>query len=63
MQALIELIAGFIAMLAAVALSQFGVDLTPVRDADREVHRVIDCDGAAPQDARSMTVTLEAQDC
>ncbi|MEY4241679.1 MAG: hypothetical protein RJA14_1375, partial [Pseudomonadota bacterium] len=29
MQALIEFIAGFVAMLAAAALSQFGVDLDP----------------------------------
>ncbi|CAN5156452.1 hypothetical protein BH09PSE1_BH09PSE1_14900 [soil metagenome] len=42
MQALIELIAGFIAMLAAAALSQFGVDTTPPRGPDHEVHRVQD---------------------
>ena len=33
MQALIELIAGFVAMLAAAALSQFGVDLDAPPDA------------------------------
>jgi len=43
MQALIELFAGFIAMLAAATLSQFGVDLDMPRAADREVHRVADC--------------------
>lgn len=42
MQALIELIAGFIVLLAAAALSQFGVDLQS-RQAEREVHRVSDC--------------------
>ncbi|WP_333592501.1 hypothetical protein [Brevundimonas sp.] len=63
MQALVELIAGFIAMLAAVALSQFGVDLNPAREADREVHRVAHCDDVTVQDAKAMTVTVEAQDC
>ncbi|CAN5158345.1 hypothetical protein BH10PSE1_BH10PSE1_03000 [soil metagenome] len=42
MQALIELIAGFIALLASVALSQFGVDTSHPRAPDREVHRVHD---------------------
>lgn len=49
MQALTELIAGVIAMLAAAALSQFGVDLTQPTHTDREVHRVNDCgDRKAP---------------
>ena len=43
MQALIQLIAGFIAMLAMAALSQFGVDLHRPSMAEREVHRVVDC--------------------
>lgn len=43
MQALIELIAGFIALLAAVALAQFDVDLRPPVSADREIHRLSDC--------------------
>lgn len=43
MQALIELLAGFIALLAAAALSQFGVDMNPPHAAEREVHRVQDC--------------------
>lgn len=63
MQALIELIAGFIAMLAAVALSQFGVDLNPAHDVDREVHRVVHCDDVTVQDAKAVTVPVEAQDC
>ncbi|MBA4805871.1 MAG: hypothetical protein H2038_14585 [Brevundimonas sp.] len=45
MQALIELIAGFVALLATAALSQFGLDLTTRNDAPREVHRVRDCGG------------------
>jgi hypothetical protein len=43
LQALIELIAGFIALLAAAALSQFGVDLHRPSAPEREVHRVVDC--------------------
>lgn len=55
MQALIELIAGFIALLAAVALSQFGVDQQSSRQNDREVHRISDCD-----DKPSRTVLVSA---
>lgn len=48
MQALIEFIAGFVAMLAAAALSQFGVDLDSRPAPQREIHRFRDCgDGAA----------------
>lgn len=43
MQALIEFIAGFIALLAAAVLSQFGVDMNTSGQNDREVHRVHDC--------------------
>lgn len=43
MQALIELLSGLIALLAAAALAQFGVDLTPRVDTQREVHRVQSC--------------------
>ena len=50
MQALIELIAGFIALLAAVALAQFDVDLRPPANSDREIHRLADC-GDAPAKA------------
>lgn len=50
MQALIELIAGFVALLAAAALSQFGLDLTTPQENQREIHRIRDCGGekAAP---------------
>ena len=44
MQWLIEMVAGFVALLAAAALSQFGLDMNAPRDSDREVHRVRDCD-------------------
>lgn len=48
MQALVEFIAGFIALLAAAVLSQFGVDTHAPTHADREVHRVADCSAASP---------------
>lgn len=47
MQALIEMIIGFIALLAAAALSQFGLQLDAPKKSEREVHRVQDC-GDAP---------------
>ena len=50
MQALIELLAGFIALLAAAALAQFGVDLNSAPRADREVHRVTDDCPEAPSE-------------
>ena len=43
MQALIEMIIGFIALLAAAALSQFGLQLDAPEKSQREVHRVRDC--------------------
>lgn len=48
MQALIELLAGFIALLAAAALAPFGVDLNTAKTPDREVHRVNECRDAVP---------------
>jgi len=48
MQALIEILAGFIAVLAAAALSQFGLDLNAPHKAQHEVHRVHDCTDAPP---------------
>ncbi|MDQ1153815.1 hypothetical protein [Brevundimonas sp. SORGH_AS_0993] len=46
MQALVEFIAGFIALLAAAVLPQFGVDTHAPRQSDREVHRVAECSAA-----------------
>ena len=43
MQALVEMIIGFIALLAAAALSQFGLQLDAPEKSQREVHRVRDC--------------------
>lgn len=45
MQALIEMIASFVAFLAAAALSQFGLDLSAPQKPEREIHRVRDCGG------------------
>ena len=43
MQALIRMIIGFVALLAAAALSQFGLQLDAPEKSQREVHRVRDC--------------------
>lgn len=62
MQALIEFIAGFVAMLAAAALSQFGVDLDPRQSPQREIHRVSDC-GDRPSTAMLAAASDRKQDC
>lgn len=46
MQTLLEILAGLIAMLAAAALSQFGVNLHAPRNAEPEIQRVYDCSEA-----------------
>lgn len=48
MQALIEMVIGLIALLAAVALSQFGVDLSQPKKSDGEIHRIEKKCGDAP---------------
>lgn len=60
MQALIELLAGFIALLAAAALGQFGVDLNKTPRPDREVHRVNDCPDAP---SRTLITAPPSHDC
>lgn len=60
MQMLLEMLAGLIAMLAAAALSQFGVDLHAPRNADREIQRVQDCSKDKP--AAAITVAAPS-DC
>lgn len=57
MQALIELIVGFIALLAAAVLSHFGVDLNTRAEPDREVHRVRHCD-----EKPSSVIIIDARD-
>jgi hypothetical protein len=61
MQALIEFIAGFVAMLAAAALSQFGVDLDARQTPQREIQRVRDC-GDSPS-AAALVTSERKQDC
>lgn len=59
MQMLLEMLAGLIAMLAAAALSQFGVDLHAPRHAEREIQRVQDC-----KETPTATVTVTSpSDC
>ncbi len=48
MQALFDLLVGFLALLAAAALHQLGVDFTSAPRAEREVHRVVDCPPPPP---------------
>lgn len=60
MQALVEVIAGLIAFLAAAVLSQFGVEIHSPRQVDREVHRTTDC-SPAPQ-PNAMVVDVK-RDC
>ncbi|MDO9587953.1 MAG: hypothetical protein Q8R45_02005 [Brevundimonas sp.] len=62
MQALIEFIAGFVAMLAAAALSQFGVDLDAAQKPQREIHRVRDCNDG-PSSAVLAASAERSQDC
>lgn len=58
MQALIEMLAGLIALLAAAALSQFGVDLNAPPKPDREIQRVQECGDNKP--ATKVHVTAPA---
>lgn len=60
MQALIELLAGFIALLATAALAQFGVDLNTAPRPDREVHRVSDCPEAP---TKALITAPRSKDC
>lgn len=60
MQALIELLAGFIALLATAALAQFGVNLDSAARPDREVHRVSDC---APPSTEALLTAQPKKDC
>lgn len=62
MQALIELIIGFIAMLAAAILAQFGVELDARDRTQREIHRVSDNCGGDPA-ARMIAATERRKDC
>lgn len=66
LQILIDLLAGLMAMLAALTLSQFGVNLDPRGPAapEHEVHRLANCDdGDAATPALTLTITPDARDC
>ena len=60
MQTFVNLIAGLVALIAAAALSQFGVDLQIPSSPDREVHRTADCPDAA---AASSVAKDTRRDC
>lgn len=59
-QALIELIAGFIALLAAIALAQFGMEMAQSAKPDREVRRIEDC---GPTRTGTTVVTVSSRRC
>ncbi|MFN3930598.1 MAG: hypothetical protein ACK4JY_02510 [Brevundimonas sp.] len=61
MQALIEMIIGFIALLAAAALSQFGLQLDAPEKSRREIHRVRDC--GEPPSGAVLAIAERKQDC
>lgn len=62
MQALIDIIAGFVALIAAAALSLFGVDMSPPQKANTEVHRVRDCNNGASSTVMAAS-SDRARDC
>ncbi len=62
MQALIQMIISFVAMLAAAALSQFGLQLDSPQKPQREIHRVRDC-GDKPVTQVIASVTEQRRDC
>jgi hypothetical protein len=63
MQALIELIAGFVALLATAALSQFGLELNTRSEAPREIHRVRDCAGHKAPNSMLASAAEHKRDC
>ncbi len=62
MQALIDIIAGFVALIAAAALSLFGVDMSPPQKTNTEIHRVRDCSGGASSTVLAAS-SERAKDC
>lgn len=61
MQALIDMIAGLVAMLAAAALSQFGLEPDAPSRPQREIHRVPECQEAPA--AVALAVAERDPDC
>ncbi len=62
MQTLVELITGLVAMLAAAALSLFGVDMNAPEKPRPEIHRVRDC-GDSPSRAVFTTSAERGDNC
>lgn len=60
MHALIEFIVGIVALLAAAAFAQFGVDVNGPGAAQPEVRRVTDC---AEPASRTMVSAQDSTDC
>ena len=60
MHALIEFIAGVVALLAAAAFAQFGVDVNSARSDQPEVRRVTDCGEAGPT---ALIAAVPADEC
>jgi len=58
-QFLVDLISGFVALLAAAALSHFGVGLTPPQKTEREIHRTADC----PSTPAAAIAKTPSRDC
>lgn len=62
LQALLEMLIGLVALIAAAALSQFGVDLNLPQSDSRDVQRVSDC-GDRPAPAAAVTFTTATKEC
>ncbi len=62
LQALLEMLIGLVALIAAAALSQFGVDLNLPQSDRREVQRVTDC-GEAPAAPVATMIASRPRDC
>ncbi|WP_122468559.1 MULTISPECIES: hypothetical protein [Brevundimonas] len=62
LQALLEMLIGLVALIAAAALSQFGVDLNLPQSDSREVQRVTDC-GDKAQPAAAIAVASQPKEC
>ncbi len=63
MQALIDIIAGLVALIAAAALSLFGVSMSTPETARPEIHRMTDCGTSAGSKAMLTGPAERAGDC
>ena len=61
MHALVEMLIGLVAMLAAAALAQFGVEAGGPRHNDSEIHRVSDCGQA--NSSKTLAAAPNNRDC